>query len=127
MRYVVTGRIHPERADIGFGGKWRFADDHSITATCESSQLCVVVDGPKIDGHVTAFVNAEHIAEMFASALGYSLGSGYSVELIQVIEESGKSHVFGVRPEGLKFDPFEPIFQRALDLAAANLFFRLAL
>jgi hypothetical protein len=85
------------------------------------------LDDPKIDGYTTAFVNAEHFAQIVASALGFSLGSGYSVEVIQVIEETGRSHVFGVRPEGLKFEHYEPIFQRVFELASVNLFFRLAL
>jgi hypothetical protein len=127
MRYVVTGRVHPERADLNFHAEWAIAEGHRIRVTCEASQLCVVLEDAQIDGYVTAFVNAEHFAQTVTSAYGFSLGSGYSVELIQVIEDGGQSHVFGVRPEGLKFDAPQEIFQRAFLLASENLFFRLAL
>lgn len=42
---------------------------------------------------------AEEIATILVGALGFSLGSGYWVELIQVTEEEGTPHVFGVRPK----------------------------
>jgi len=86
-----------------------------------------------IDGWATAYITAEHFALIVIGALGFSLGSGYSVELIQVIEENGTPHVFGVRPTGgtpdqtLGFDPHGPIFNRAFQLANQNIFFRLAL
>jgi hypothetical protein len=82
---------------------------------------------PQLDGWIAAQIAAEHFAYMIVSAVGFALGSGYSVEVIQVIEEDGTPHVFGVRPGTLEFDPHGPILNRALQLAAENLFFRLAL
>jgi len=107
--------------------------DGRIVASCDSSQLTVILELNSVDGWSTAYAMAEHFAMIVVGALGFSLGSGYSVELIQVTEEDGTPHVFGVRPTGgvlpqtLGFDPHEPIFSRAFHLANQNLFFRLAL
>jgi len=86
-----------------------------------------VLESGELDGWRTAYIAAEHLTLMVVSALGFALGSGYSVELIQVVEEDGTPHVFGVRPGGLDFTPSDPILNRALRLAAENVFFRLAL
>jgi hypothetical protein len=82
---------------------------------------------PQLDGWVSAQIAAEHLGYMIVSALGFSLGFGYSVEIIQVIEENGTPHVFGVSVGNLGFNPHDPVFSRALQLAGENLFFRLAL
>ena len=134
MRYVATGRIHPERADIRFGPiEWKIPDDGRAVAQCDSSQVTILLDLKTIDGFITAYIAAEHFAHIVVGALGFSLGSGYSVELIQVTEEDGTPHVFGVRPTGespaetLAFEPHGPVFNRAFTLANRDLFFRLAL
>jgi hypothetical protein len=132
MRYVATGRVHPERADISFSRiEWRIADQDRVVAQCDSSQITILVDLANVDGWVTAHIAAEHFAFMVVGALGFSLGCGYSVELIQVTEENGTPHVFGVQPktdgQTLGFDPHGPIFNRAFQLANQNVFFRLAL
>ena len=108
-------------------------DDGSVIAYCDSSQITICLEMPSIDGFVTAYVRAEHFAMIIVGALGFYLGSGYSVELIQVTEENGTPHVFGVRPcgktpnETLGFDPSANVFQRSFRLANSNVFFRLAL
>lgn len=134
MRYIVTGRVHPERADIRFGPiEWKIPDQGRVLAQCDSSQVTILLELTSIGDWATAYIAAEHFAIIVVGALGFSLGSGYSVELIQVTEENGTPHVFGVRPTGdspnqtLGFDPHEPIFNRALLLANQNIFFRLAL
>lgn len=134
MRYVVTGRVHPERADIHFSTvEWQIPNEGRVVAHCDSSQITICLELSSIDGWATAYIAAEHFAMIIVGALGFSLGSGYSVELIQVTEESGIPHVFGVRPSGaepgqtLGFDPHGPIFNHAFQLANANVFFRLAL
>lgn len=134
MRYVVTGRIHPERADIRFSTvEWQIPNDGRVVASCDSSQITICLELSSIDGWITAFIAAEHFAMIIVGALGFSLGSGYSVELIQVTEENGTPHVFGVRPTGLTpeqtlgFDPHGHVLNRAFELANANIFFRLAL
>jgi hypothetical protein len=104
-----------------------------VVAQCDSSQITVVLELASIDGWATAHIVAEHFAFIVVGALGFSLGSGYSVELIQVTEEDGTPHVFGVRPTSdtpdstLGFEPIGPILNRAFLLANQNLFFRLAL
>jgi hypothetical protein len=134
MRYVVTGRVHPERADIHFSNvEWKIPKDGRVFARCDSSQITICLELSSIDGCATAFIAAEHFSMIIVGALGFSLGSGYSVELIQVTEENGTPHVFGVRPVGsepeqtLGFDPHGPVLNRAFQLANANVFFRLAL
>lgn len=134
MRYVATGRVHPERADIRFGPvEWQMPEHGRVVAQCDSSQVTVLLDLMSIDGFITAYIAAEHFAHIVVGALGFSLGSGYAVELIQVTEEDGTPHVFGVRPTGtastetLGFDPYGPVFNRAFVQANRDLFFRLAL
>jgi len=132
-KYTVTGRIQPERADIGFG-QLQIALDGGGTAvaSADSSQITVVLDVPTIDGWISAKIAADDIANIVVGALGFSLGSGYWVELIQVTEEDGTPHVFGVRPTGdppmtsLGFEPHNEMFGRALRLSARDIFFRLA-
>ena len=133
MRYVVTGRVHPERADISFSTvEWQIPNDGRVIAHCDSSQITICLELSSIDGWATAYIAAEHFAIIIVGAVGFSLGSGYSVELIQVTEESGIPQVFGVRPSGatpeqtLGFDPNGPVFNRAFQLANRNIFFRLA-
>ena len=100
---------------------------------CDASQITVALDMPKVDGWLSAMVIAEDIASIIVGGLGFSLGSGYSLELIQVTEEDGTPHVLGVRPsnpnkqdETLAFNPHTEIFNRALLLASRDIFFRLA-
>jgi hypothetical protein len=105
----------------------------TVAASCDASQLTVVISIPSLDGWLAARNVAEDIATIVVGALGFSLGSGYWVELIQAIEEDGTAHVFGVRPgdpassSTLAIEPQIAIFNRALRLAARNVFFRLAL
>jgi hypothetical protein len=134
MRYVVTGRVHPERANISFSRiEWQIQGDGRAIASCDASQITVVLEFQSIDGWTSAFIAAEQLAHIMVCSLGFSLGSGYSVELIQVTEEDGTPHVFGVRPKGsapdqtLGFEPYGPVLNRAFQLANRNIFFRLAL
>jgi hypothetical protein len=134
MRYIVTGRVHPERADIRFGPiQWQIPGEGQVTTKCDSSQISIVLELASLDNWGNAYFAAEHFAVMVIGALGFSLGSGYSIELIQVIEEDGTPNVVGVRPTGetpdqtLGFSPHDPIFFRSFQLANQSVFFRLAL
>jgi hypothetical protein len=134
MKYVITGRVHPERADISFSRvEMKLGGGGSATASCDSSQITIVLDIPNLDDYVSAMIAAEDIATVMVGALGFSLGSGYWVELIQVIEENSMPHVFGVRPAGpapgetLSVQPQIEVFNRAFRLSGQNVFFRLAI
>jgi hypothetical protein len=133
MNYICTGRVHPERADISFGRiEIKFGNDHKAIASCDASQVTVVLDSTAVDGWIAAHIVAADIAGIVVGALGFSLGSGYSVEILQVTEPDGTPHVFGVRPTGetpgetLGFAPHLPVFNRALRLSGRDVFFRLA-
>ena len=134
MKYTVIGRVHPERANIYFdqielSGPGRA----KITLRCDSSQLTVIVDHPEVDGWRTAQLTAEDAAMIIVASLGFSLGCGYSVEVIQSVDENGRAQVVSVKPDGkelgehLGFDNHVSEFNRAFQLAAQNIFFRLAL
>jgi hypothetical protein len=84
-----------------------------------------VLENPSVDGWISGFIMAEQLAHIVVGALGFSLGSGYSVELIQITEEDGTPHVFGVRPtdapgQSLGFDPHAPVLNRAFQLACRD-------
>jgi hypothetical protein len=129
MRYIATGRVHPERADVTMMPPlvWMGQDGSKITLSCASSQLTVVLDDPPVDGFFAAFLQAKHWARAAVSALSFALGTGYAVELIQLVEESGAVQVFGVRTEELMFEPHGPIFSGSIELSAQDVFFRMAL
>lgn len=129
-RYVSTGRVHPERADINFtsieiglGGVGK-AQVH-----CDSSQLTVVIEGD-FDGFIAAHLTAEQLASMVVDALGMFVGTGYSVELIQTVEDDGTPHVFGARPHGPNGETLaisdEAFFGRVLQLSTSDIYFRFA-
>lgn len=135
MRYIVTGRVQPERAEIYFDRiEMGMGEKGKAVASCVASQITVVLESDVIDGWISAKIMAEDVASIIVGALGFSLGSGYSLELIQVTEEDGTPHVFGVRPENpdlinetLAFTSQIEIFNRAFPLAGRDIFFRLAL
>jgi hypothetical protein len=134
MKYIATGRVHPERADVSFSRvEMGFEGGGTAAVSCDASQVTIILNDPSVDGWIAARNASEGVASIVVGSLGFSLGSGYSVEIIQVTEEDGTPHVFGVRPGGqnpeetLAFTPHNPVFNRALLLSARDIFFRLAL
>ena len=128
MRYLATGRVLPERAYVSFGPvHWGYGENGRVTAFSDSGQLSVSLDVPELDGYNSAYLAAEHFGHIAVSALGFSLGSGYSVEIVQVFEEDATPHVFGVRHEELLYNPHLEIFNRSIRLGSEDIFFRLAL
>lgn len=133
MRYLATGIVHPERAAVSFSRlKMKLEGGGEVVAQCDSSQLTVNLDIPSLDGWISGHIIAEDIGNILVGALGFSLGCGYTVEIVQVTEEDGTPHVFGVRPQGetyddhLGFNPHNPTFIAAYHLAGRDVFFRLA-
>ncbi len=98
----------------------------TATASCDASQITIVLsDVPDIDGHLTAMVRAIDIANMVVSSLGFALGCGYSVELVQVTDENGTPHVYGVQPKDangttLGFEETNQVFGLAVQLAGGH-------
>lgn len=128
VRYIVTGRVHPERADVRINSPpWQPADGGEILVHCEASQLTVILTDPPVDGYIAAFILAQHVAQAVVSALGFALATGYVVELVQLIEDSGAVHVFGVRAPDLIYEPYEPMFAAAVKLVRGDIAFRMAL
>jgi hypothetical protein len=128
MRYVITGRVLPERAAAFFSQvRWETGAGSYVTASCDASELCVVIDNPHVADPATAKILAEDYAHIVVASLGFALGSRFVAEAIQVIEPTGEARVFGVRNENLVFPDTNDILNRSVVLATKNVFFRLAL
>ena len=132
MKYLCTGRVLPERVNVKFAQIKVGEGDISAVVSCDASQLTVVLDIPW-DDLVTAHSMAKDVAEIVVGALGFSLGLGYSVEIIQVTRQDA-AYVFGVKPESPKpgqtlqiASDHIPSFNQAFHLSASDVFFRLAL
>lgn len=129
MQYIAYGRVHPERAAVFFSEvKLEFSGQGHLRVKCDAGQLTAIFDwvGNDVDG---AKLTIEHFAQMIASALGFSLNCGYSVELIsvhQVGSESGP-FTFGVKAPNEAPDNQAVVFNHAVDFAVKNVYFRLAL
>ena len=136
MKYICTGRIHPERADVWFDQCEVKSDGLIAVVSCDSSQITVVLEISSDKGEIAAYAArniAENVANIVVGALGFSFNLGYSVEIIQVIEPDGKPNVFGVRSIGMesgqktRTNSHASIFRRTLTLSARNSHFRMAL
>jgi hypothetical protein len=129
MRYICTGRVQPERANVGFSRiEMQLDGGGKAIISCDSSQLTVLLENPNVDGFIAARLMAKDVAGIVIGALGFGLGCGYSFDLIQVTEESGDAHVFGVQPAGDSLAISKDLHEigRAVQLGGRNVFFRLA-
>ncbi len=136
-KFIVTGKVQPERASVHISPQTIYSRENrnnSVIFSVDSSQLTAIVRwDDDIFNCIDANILAEDAASIFVSALGFALGSGYSVEIIQVVEEDNTASVFGVRPidpDGeslLGFAEYNHIFYRAAELSKRDVFFRLAL
>ncbi len=105
----------------------------TATASCDASQITIVLsEVPDISDPITACVRALGIAKLVVASLGFALGYGYSVELIQVTEEDGTPHVFGVKPtdaggKTLGFDAHQEVFRSSGKRAGTDAHLRSAL
>jgi hypothetical protein len=128
MKFLASGRVLPERAYVSFGPIfWNHPNGGKVKVFSDHGQLSVSLDLPDLDNFNSAHTAAEHFAQLVVSALGFTLGSGYSVEIIQIFEEDGTPHVFGVRHQNLVHDEHQIVFDIAVRLASEDVFFRLAL
>ena len=129
MKYFCTGRVQPERTAVYFDQMTvESVDGVEAVVSCDASQIAVVLDVPWNDV-VSVRNRAKEVSEIVVGALGFSKGYGYSVEITQVTEQEGKSHVFGVMPaKTLQIGTDHiPAFHRALQLSAKHVVFRRAL
>jgi len=133
VRFVCTGLVNPERADVSFDVvSMTLQGGDTASVSCKASQVSVLLDAPSLDGWISAFIVAESVASIIVNSLGFALGSGYSIDMRQVVEADGTPHVFGVRPTGerpgdsLAIEPSLLTFKRAIRLSGHDLFFRLA-
>ena len=136
MRYICIGRVHPERANLGFG-QFKLEDDRgyqiSASISCNTSMVTVELDAPQNYEWEIALLRANEIANLAVEAVGFSIGSACSAEILKVTEQDGASHVVGFIPVGderdqkLGMEPHEPTFHRALILSCKNILFRRAL
>ena len=129
MKYVVVGRILPERANVNLSRTDFRSSDGSVSyLQCDASQFTVVLNDNEVKDAYSAKIRGEQMALMIVSALGFSNGSGYSVEVIQVVDEEGNSFVFGVRPYSpelgtdLKIEPMDQVCTDAIRLSGHNIF-----
>jgi hypothetical protein len=129
MKYICTGRVQPEHASVMFGPITLALDGGgSAVTSCDASQITVVLDVPYVDGFIAARLIAIDVANIVVGSLGFVFGYGYSVDMVQVIEENGNAHVFGVQPTGapLVVVPEALSFTRAVHLAGKDVHFRQA-
>lgn len=129
----MLGRVHPERANVCLPRtEFTGSDGAKSHFICDASQFTVVLDDSDVHDPHSAKIRGEQIALMIVSALGLSNGSGYSVEVVNVVDGNGNSYVFGVRPysseleEDLRMEPMGEVYNDAVNLSSHNIFFRLA-
>ena len=137
MKYVCTGRVHPERAAAWFGqSQLQYPEEGwHADAVCTGSQIIVtLVDHPGLDNLDNAGLLAKEVAELFVGALGFSLGFGYSVEIFQVTNQNAETKIFGAGALGAKSDEtlkvapdHQAIFTQAAKLSVNDISFRLAI
>ena len=107
MKYIMFGRVVPERANVWLKTQvWILDGGGSVSVSCDASQITINADLPAINGYVDAFMIGEQVAEAVFSVFGFALGTGYSVEILQVVTEAGECHTFGVRFEGYRNSNF---------------------
>lgn len=128
--YIITGKVHPERASVSFEevhlsdskGLWK------IRIKCDASQITSVLDWDKDDPE-GARATVEQFAQMVASSLGFSLNCGYAVEIVTVhqVGEFNNGYVFGVSAPLEKESNHIASFNDSLHFSVQNVFYRLAL
>ncbi len=133
VEYIVTGHVQPERADVYFSRvEIVFEDRWRAIVSCDSSQITITLKDLPFEDVISAKILADVAAQILVGALGFSSGTGYSIELVQVTDEDGMPHVLGVRPCGptpedsLGFPSQDDVFNKVIHLSASDVFFRLA-
>jgi len=132
MKYICTGRIYPERANVNLSQIKLKLEKGTAVVSCGASQITVILDESSLDGYISAQIMANDIANILINALGFSLGTGYRVEISQVTEaDNNNVNVIGVKPsiedQTLEINPYIPIFNQSYKLSSKDIFFRLAL
>jgi hypothetical protein len=95
MKYYISGRVLPERTDVHID---QFIRDIPLMGTlnfrCDASQIGMIFEKERDES--TAVIIAKDYADTVISALGFTLGFGFSTEITQVLSESCSINVYGV-------------------------------
>jgi len=114
-----TGVVHPERANVNIAGlKLDLIGDVRgeafIAIECSQLRISIRTDNP-ID--ITTLRNSiQSLAGHVVNCLGFVLGCGYEVELIQLLKDEDGQVVFGVGYPALQERPPAVTFDRLLVL-----------
>lgn len=128
MRYIATGRVHPERCAVTFSRiEMSIPNGGKAYVSSDSSLLTIIIDDDDLDGRHAAVIQAEQLASLVVNVLAYSLGFGYRVEISQIVQEDGQAFVYGATAiadgaSALGFEEYSPIFNRMLFLAGRDFF-----
>jgi len=105
-RFVFTGRVHPERAQVSInlpGRKCTIIDkgcgiSGEMSTDISCSQICVIYSSETGVVDILTLKNAvEDAIRLQLDILGYVLGCGYDAEITQAIAlDTHEKHVFGV-------------------------------
>jgi hypothetical protein len=133
MKIFATGVVHPERGGAHFPTlSWKNERDEKIAISCTASQLSITIDIPDLQDSSTGYFRVQDIANMAVSALGFTLGIGYTAEVIQTFPENEESIVHGVHAKGpddipLGYEDTKTVFDSAIGLGRRDVLFRMAL
>jgi hypothetical protein len=106
MKYYISGRVIPERADVQIAFHKRKVNNIGIlTLSCISSQINMTLelDENVSIGRTSAYLLCKHEANIVISCLGFTLGCSYSVELTSIMNDELEYEVFGVQIRELSF------------------------
>lgn len=127
MKFIATGRVHPERAEVNISQFFESNEVASIRMYVGASQIVIHIDDPRIECVRSAHTISEHYAQAMVSSLGLANGCGYTAEITQILDYEFGVQVIGVGEEELASEEHDMVFNNALRLTFRDPFFRFAL